>query len=173
MRSHKHLFFFLLNCMKQSYKEQLVVHAHSQKNTRKSIIHKSRETIYTCWTIRNYEIKGIKWVACMKSNPSDFNSWRPLPEDEASAVGGAGAAPSTARRLLVLVNILFGRGVGAWQTAFRFAAPDAGISATLGMIADALAGAAAVAGATPPALMAFGGRSKTEAASLWGPPDVG
>jgi hypothetical protein len=33
-------------------------------------------------------------------------------------------------------------------------------------IADALAGAAAVAGATPPALMAFGGQSKTEAASL-------
>jgi hypothetical protein len=100
----------------------------------------------------------------LKSNPSDFNSWRPLPEDEASGVGGARRAPSTARRLLV--NVLFCLGVGAWQSAFRFAAPDVGISATLGMIADALAGAAAVAGATPPALMAFGGRSKTEAASL-------
>jgi len=102
----------------------------------------------------------------LKSNPSDFNSWSPLPEDEASGLGEARGAPSTARRLLVLVNVLFGCDVGAWQSAFRFAAPDASISATHGMIADALAGAAAVAGATPPALMAFGGRSKTEAASL-------
>ena len=64
------------------------------------------------------------------------------------------------------MNVLFCLGIGAWQSAFRFVAPDAGTSATHGMIADALAGAAAVAGATPPALMAFGGRSKTEAASL-------
>jgi len=55
------------------------------------------------------------------------------------------------------VNVLFCLGIGAWQSAFRFVAPDAGTSATHGMIADALAGAAVVAGATPPALMAFGG----------------
>ena len=117
-------------------------------------------------TDSGYEIKIIRGVACLKSNPSDFNSWSPLPEDEADGLGEARGAPSTARRLLVLVNVLFGCDIGAWQSAFRFAAPVAGISATHDMIADALAGAVAVVGATPPALMAFGGRSKTEVASL-------
>ena len=64
------------------------------------------------FTVGKYEIKSIKGVACLKPNPSDFNSWRPLPEDEASGVGGARRAPSTARRLLV--NVLFGLGIGAW-----------------------------------------------------------
>ena len=49
------------------------------------------------FTVEKYEIKSIKGVACLKPNPSDFNGWRPLLEDEASGVGGARRAPSTAR----------------------------------------------------------------------------
>lgn len=92
----------------------------------------------------------------LESNPKDFSRWMPPPmpsEEDASGVVGAVGAPAIARRLFVLLVVLFANCLGGrhWAFALEPAAPVQ-VAATRGRMAAAVAGssstAAAAAGTT-------------------------